>query len=666
MRTSKRFGEHIQQKQKRKRLVKIDERIREAIEIGNRALSDGDIEKAALTMDQVILPALKEREGHLHWRGFNKRLRNNDTHEWHWDSLKRFVDDSDYYIEQVTGDSVSPRSQPVRRTIQAFESVEAVCAMLGIVKDEMRNYAKATGYSIQTGVLYKTYEFNHDREVSIVSRSSGLTKTLFNGETGEGKSASMSADVEDRYNTGFKIVDIVDTDEFENAVYDIPQQQNVLRRVREDMGLPVDFTESSDYKKPQIEVLAPMTPAVTDHRLPYNMDSDEFVIRPFTIPAADLSKRALLGFMGSVVTKQQGVAIGTAYEALRDDKDDWTLRDLASYVDHLEGLADNFKARIRKLLATLQSKGFIRDRDCPHALNWEDIFRDTETITVFSQALMREREDKLMVIAYLTRSLYHARKFHRGLPDCAGVFRELHEIVGHQNARSDDEREKAIQQGIKTELGYIMRKNRHEGLELLCDTQDFTDLDKNVRKRFNRAVSFLTQDDAIKALFENVSGNKAMYHDYGNTVARNFGKGQGTVFGKTGPNADGSTPFLTPVHFAPPSWHVLDTDEADDGLIARTMFYDREELRRPQWNTDIPDRLKVPEDKDEEEDRRPQQSVKDLHRDEARRRARNGETVRSIRENIPNNPRTENPYSTSTIHGWIKDITPDYTVSSEA
>jgi hypothetical protein len=598
---SRRYGEHVREQTQQNQRWRRDRVVRQAIEHGNKAMAVDDDAEAARVLAYVILRGLRSRDTRT-LADYHELLSDDPELPWHWHELKSFEDSPETFIAPLEDGArgsfeASQAAETVRR---AFEAAESIAAHHGIVEDQLRNYATATGYSLQTGILHKTYEFEHDSEISLVSRRSGLTKTLYNGKTGEGKSTSLDGEVEDRFNSGFKVIDVLDTDELESGVYDIPQQQDVLRDVREEMGLPADFTESDEHDRPNIEILVPLTPGLDGEELPFDTESEQFTARPFTIPASKLSKRSLLGFLKSVVTKQQEVAIGLAYEEVRDEKDDWTLKDLAQKVRRQKGLADNFKHRVTRLLKSLQDKGFIRTQSCPHALDWERIFRDIDTITVFSTSLMREREDKLMVISYLFRALYHERVGLGELPDCVGVGRELHEIVGHQNTRSDDEREKAIQEGIKTELGYILRKNRHESLELIMDTQDILDLDKSIRKRFNRAITFRTQDESLEELFKQVAGNKGAYYNYGDVVSKHWERGVGTVLGNTGPNAVGNTPFLSPVKFAPPSWHNFDNDEDDTGWESRVKYIEREELRAHSWDTSLPDELAIGISEDEE------------------------------------------------------------------
>lgn len=49
-------------------------------------------------------------------------------------------------------------------------------------------------------------------------------------------------------------------------------------------------------------------------------------------------------------------------------------------------------------------------------------------------------------------------------------------------------------------------------------------------------------------------------------------------------------------------------------------------------------------------------ALKRAIRQEAKRRRRNGESIRDITENIPNNPDTHTSYSTETVHRWVQEV----------
>jgi transcription initiation factor TFIIIB Brf1 subunit/transcription initiation factor TFIIB len=96
-----------------------------------------------------------------------------------------------------------------------------------------------------------------------------------------------------------------------------------------------------------------------------------------------------------------------------------------------------------------------------------------------------------------------------------------------------------------------------------------------------------------------------------------------------------------------------------------------EELRQPDWDTAVPERLTIEaysddEDEDEADEDEETADASTLARHEARNRRRHGESLRQIRDNIQNNPDTGNPYSLSTIQKWTDDIDPTPNSDAEA
>ncbi|QLH83396.1 hypothetical protein [Halosimplex pelagicum] len=580
-------------------------RVSETIDRASRALADSrrDYDLVAELLVDVLVPALLGPHGeHLHY--YDREV--GDSEKWDWVELTRFLDSPEEYrrdaltpsrrespsIEELTdtaltdGGAAVAEQKSARGVIEsAFESVAAIAEHEGIISD-VSNVSRATGYELELGQLWSSYDWDHGDSVQLVSRNRGMPKTLFCGSTGAGKSTALGADIEDRYNSGYKIIDLVDTDEFENAVNDIPQSQEVLREVREDLELPVDFTESEEYADPNLEVLVPLTPEVRNQRIPFD-EEGESVVRPFTIPASDLDQTTLVSFLSALVSRQQEASLRTAYDTVDREKDDWSLKDLAAEIADQDDLQESFRKRCVRLLHNLQNKGFIRTKECEYAIDWSEIFHSPETITAFSVAHVNEKTDQLMVLAYLIYSVYFARRRYFSLPPAVAVIRELHEVAPHREETEDDHRAEALQQAIVSNLSYELRKNRHQRLEFTCDTQDVMDIKKGVRKRFSRFAAFDMPEESLEKIFQyaNESGansaKKAMKSE----------RGMGMVVGLSQPNVEDDVSFLSPIEFAPPSYHHFDVDEHNDGLEARADYLD-EELETPEWSTGVPGDLR--------------------------------------------------------------------------
>lgn len=465
----------------------------------------------------------------------------------------------------------------------AYQSLVNIAEFESLISN-VTNHSMGTGFELPLGRIWSSFEMEYPDELQLVTRGSGWPKTLFTGKTGQGKSATLDSAVADRYAAGMKVVDLLDTDEFESAVYDIPQKQRTLREARGDLGLPADYHEVDGLEKPNLEILVPLTSETEEMRVPVDSDGST-VILPFVIPTDDLDQATLVTFLSALVSKQQETSIRTAYDEVSDEPG-WTLRDLAEQVIQRDDLDDKYQRRVVRLLENLQGKGFLRTADHEYALDWERIFNDTETITAFSVAPLEESVDQMMVMSYLVRGLYDARTNLTELPPCAAVARELHEIVPHRNETAADARAEALQEAIAHNLSYILRKNRHERLEILGDTQDLMDLKKGVRMRFSRFVLFNLPERSVKSAFSiaGVSDWKTCYESLGPET------GVGAVVGDTEATSRYGRGFVTPVQFAPSPIHHFDVDSHDTGLEARVNLLG-EDWETKTWQASADDGL---------------------------------------------------------------------------
>lgn len=656
MKTETTYGEHVTNKAESNLESKHRQRVRKGLKYANQKLVYGNHEDAARavrTLDRLLLGERTASQLAL----FHRR---------------RGLPELD--VQSVV--AVREGGATDEQVETAVQSLEAVAVDQDIIDDELRNYAPAYGFSsMRIGRLYKSPRYSQD-SVQICSYHAGETKTLYHGETGEGKSTAMSGELADRWaanclgewhdgrhtrEESFKILDVIDTDVCENAVYEIPQQQEPLREARTEMGLPPDYEGVEGFDRPNHEILVPLTRELAGEEFPTNDDGDS-PIEVFTIPAADLTKRALTHFLGGTTEQQQSI-IGMAYDRVSESRGDWTLEDLAVELMQVDGASESFKERAVNEIIELQRAGFIRDQSCPHSIDWREIFEDTETITSFTQSFLDDADQKLMVLAYLLYSLYWEREGLDDLPRCVVVGRELHEIAPHSQENVGTDREQALRSAIIGELGYTFRKNRKQDMEFVFDTQDITDIKRGVRKRFNRAVTFQTHEDALEELFGKVAGNVSEYRDHRHAVSTTT-VGQGTVIGKTVPNDRRDTVFLANLQFAPPPWHVFDDDEFDSGLHERVAYLD-EKWQPHDIDCSLPDRLTFEMDDIHEaaeadgadgDDALSYEERKAMHKQEARRRRRAGESIRQVRSSIPPNPRTGKPYSVQTVQKWTEDV----------
>lgn len=316
------YGEHVQHQTERraKRARKV--RVRKAIETANECIASGDYYRAARFARDKLVPDLIRR----------KSIRQYDQEivvvGWFPADLARFIDNSDEYVASLNGNGDSPSTSKLMLNHQGFatpgdaarvvtaravSSLEVIAVHEGLVKEELRNYAIARGFASVIGKMWKLPDMYVPDPFLAVTRDSGLTKTLFHGGTGQGKSSTLGTEAYDRYNvnnpdatvTGvpgenrYKVIDPIDFNEGENLLYDVPQQDERLKSIRSEAGQPPTFLGDNDLSKPEVEVLAPLTPGLNQQDLPFNTNSGEPVIRAFTIPASSISKAMLVALMSS-------------------------------------------------------------------------------------------------------------------------------------------------------------------------------------------------------------------------------------------------------------------------------------------------------------------------------------------------------------------------------
>jgi len=596
--------EHSQHDQLKAEQKAEKEVVRETIDQCARALTRTGAKYYLFVADKcenVLAPVLLDEHGH-EVNYYDKQVGQRD--EFYCGPLfraaegrlvdheeRKLMEEAD--LARLSYVGINPVLSPARRDIEkAFESLVVIAEYEGYVQSEMRDMAEVRGHELPLGIIREPWERDSPEEIQIVDPAAHPPVSVNQGLPGFGKTTAGTTEVEDRYAAGKKVIDVADLNELENGLYDIPQGQDDLRDIREEMELPADFLEADEYPRPSIEVLAPLTPGLEAADVPFQTDTDETVVRPFTIPAADIPRKAL-NMMLSHLTDVQQNYLDRAYQNV-SEQDDWSLRDLAEAVlktDAQEGV----KRRLYNTLGTLQSLGFIRTRTCEYALDWEEIFRDAGTITVFTQSLVEDGAHKFMVLSYLIHSLYHERQEYYNLPPLAAVFRELHHVAPNDRTARQDEREREVQRGMVAAFQELCSMHRHEDIEVLADTQQLMgQISKRAREHVERVVTFRAQMGTLKPLFKDMVGLDGDRFDYLTTIARDFEVGQAAVIGYTGTNRS----LEMPIEFAPPMSHHLDaTSPYGDGWIARTKILTDhddlpdEELRPAPWDATVPEEL---------------------------------------------------------------------------
>lgn len=586
------YGTYVRNQTEKNQKNARRERIKQAVKQGNKHLVSNEFESLAAVCD-ILADMLYVSEGSLDKYGTEVPA---EGEFWDWDAVSSFVVSPEYYVEHCTDGGYQEgrhrKDHPANIVRRTFRSLEGAAIVEGQIPSDLAGESRILGHTLQVGTMKQPKQYETPDQIRIVDPASHPPVSVTQGLPGWGKSTSIATEVEDRYAAGNKIIDLIDLTELENGLYDVPQQQEDLREARRDMGLAEDFLESDEYDRPDLEILFPVTPKAEGEEIPYNVDDDEYVAQPFSIPAADLPRKAL-NMMLSHTTDVQTTFLERAYQQVDGENDDWSLIDLAEGVLETEAQED-VKRNVYNTLATLQNVGFIRTRECEYAIEWEDIFRDTDTITAFTCDLMEDTANKFMVLAYLINSLYHERERLKRLPAVTAVFRELHHVAPNSRTEKEDEKESQIQKAMIDAFQELGSMHRHEDIEVLADTQQVTgQIQKRARAHVERVVTFRSQVGTLKKLFRELIGLDSDRANHMYTIASDFSVGQCAVIGKSGSDR----PFEMPITFAPPMCHHIDAQEGEDGWDVRVETLQGvdelpdEELREIPWDMALPEEL---------------------------------------------------------------------------
>lgn len=622
---SKRYGEYVQDSTASADRSRLKTQIHEAIEEANKKVARGAVAEAGGVLRDVIIPALREFEFAKPIPQYHSDIHHADDLPWHWHELKLFLDNPNRWISDAAAESTGSSDLAVEATgnkplakagtdviRRALASVESISTQLEITAKEMRHEVDVNGFSGKIGTWLRDPEKMHDvgDSVDAVTRESGALKSLFLGGTGQGKSTGLEAEVEDFYQRNFrddaepvKVLDLAGMRDGENWFYDIPQQQPKLKRIRREMDLPETFEDSEECGEPDLEILMPLSPGLENEDLPYDTEAEEFVVKPFVVPASGIPKTLMIKFIESRLSDGQEEAVRSTYEAVDREKDDWALRDLAEEVRDREELSERDRATAVNVLRSLQDTGFIRTNEHEYTIDWDEIFNTPETITVFSQAKCENQISKYITFAYLLHTAVEERKDMIGVPEVVVVTRELWKVAPHKQRQSPFNEVAALQEGIAETFTEVFRENRHSGIHLVADTQQPSDLEKAVREMFNRYVIYTTDKDTLKDIFSWTSNWR--YQSFWQTMSAKAG--EAGIVGQIQPAIDNrDIEFISPVRYAPPSHHHRVTPGDDvaikpdlTGWHGRCRHLDREELRQPaavegiDWDVTIPEELDI-------------------------------------------------------------------------
>lgn len=604
--------DYSQSQQQRRDYYELEEYIEDKIRTAGRALARGEQQHyiyVAEALREAIIPGLS-RYCSKDLGDYDHEL--HDHERWDWSALTEFRENDDAIIRTLrqsgtpdlstvglASHAFSRQVDAARSTTQrALESAAAIAEEEDIVMDAFESEVDAVGFARKVGEHIQDQEMDIGDPVQIVSRRSGALKTLFSGGTGQGKSAALETEADDYYALNFregrdmKILDLVGLRDGENWFADVPQSQSDLERIRKEMDLDSNLEDDR-----RVEILVPLTPGLSRRQLPYDTESEDFVVKPFTVPASDIRKPLLVSMITAKLTDQQESVVRNAYDALDRRQNDWTLADLAREIETSEEMDPEKRSSVVATLAQLQSHGFIRTSESEYTIDWREVFSDSKTITVFSQALMPDENliPRLICFGYLAWTIVKKREQMHGVPECVLLMRELWKVAPHNKRQAFDNRAASLQEAIGNMLAQLFRENRHSGVHVLADTQQPGDLLKPVREMFNRYVIFNTNKKTTQKIFEWTANDR--WRSFYNTLTPK--PGEASVVGMTEPAIEERRiEFVGPIKYAPPPHHHRDAETDRTGWHARCKYLDAEELEQPvdvgiEWPDQLPTKLKI-------------------------------------------------------------------------
>ena len=526
-----------------------------------------------------------------------------DGHVFYLAELRLFIEGVKRYDETAALRNVvqgSPEAVSEHGAAKmVLQSLTAVAAAKELLPSQLQDTQPVQGFRTKVGERYVRPESQATGEITLRDPDEDLKSTLCAGGKGSGKSTAVETLALDSYQNGHKIVDIVDFFKVENATYDLPQLENGegLMEARREMGLSTGYDDLKAgfawlddeldpelFPSPDVEILVPLCPGLENIKIPA-VNGEHSVVRPFTIPASDLKYRQLVMLLHHT-TKARENELRSAHQRLDNRDLDWTLSDVAAEIKRSGNASQKLATSIETSLRTAQQKSFVRDQDCPYALDWESIMADQSTITMFSVAPVKETADHLVLLSYLIDSLFEAR---RGLidkstleqyPPLTTIMREMSEVA--PRSTSEQSAESTSERYMIDSLKKIFKLTRHANLEIIADAQKFyRQLSPDISELFDQILAFQGHVPDIQRIFSTRVNDKGPA-EY---VAQYEESGKCALISEQG--------YRLPVQFAPPRCHHLEAKSDGSGLGFRARHPDTaEELIDPPWNVSVPPRLK--------------------------------------------------------------------------
>lgn len=575
------FG-HRQEQQRRQNRRHLQTLLKEATKAGHEAISIGDRESLEKLVEDAMCQLLGIH-GPADVRSINEIF------------LEREVECSTYGLSEVMKRGASEVRPGL--LIEAFRSLETISRELRHDSASLEAEQAVRGLETTLGVRYLRVESAEGGDLKIYDHDEDLKAILFAGSQGAGKTSGRKTLLEDRIAAGHKVVDVIDFHKSENSTFDIESQNEKLDDWRRRLGLEVGFSDPVEtgfawlldedrgdaYRPPDVEILAPLTPGLASSLVPIDQETGSSVVKPFTIPASDLSYRQLVMLLAHTTRTHENY-LKAAHQKMTIDGGDWNLRDVAEAVRTRTNAGEKVADRIERSLETAQRKSFIRDADADHRLDWREMMADAGTVSAFTVHNVREHSDKLLIVSYLLDKLYQTRNEllaeTRDLDDYPVLtlgLGELHSVAPRIKAEQDIE--STIEGYMIDTLSDLFALMRHANIEIIADTQKFhQQLSPSVSTLFHEIFTFQGQKSDVKKIFQTRVDTTTPVED-----VSQYDIGQCAHVSGNG--------YKLPIRFAPPRSHHLDAKRDGDGLSFRTTVEEDVELEPAPWSAAIPERL---------------------------------------------------------------------------
>ncbi len=337
--------EYYQQDQQQRRLNAKRQSVKEWVDQGSRAVADGDWLQVALITRDALLPEIELERSDI--PQYTAALRGEDE-PWHPDALAAVSRNADTFVAAAQQGALN--RQRIQRLHRGYESAVSAAAVDGLIESSLVSKVPAWELEHQVGVRHYSPTSAAQQEAQLIDPDpdAEVKATLVTGGQGSGKSTFVETLIEDRMERGRVIIDLLDFVKSENAMYDIEQRQEKLNEIREEMDLDVGF---EDHDPPALEIYAPLTDGLADSKVPFDTESEEHVVKPFTIPASELTYRQLVMLLPHSTRTQENY-LKSAHQKLSQTGEDWTLRDLARVIRNETNAGEVVADRIERALQT--------------------------------------------------------------------------------------------------------------------------------------------------------------------------------------------------------------------------------------------------------------------------------------------------------------------------